>query len=75
MAEWRSPETAPKDRVILADFGWPWAVVARWSVYANEWVVAAIQANMCDGLDDPSWITESEGELLGWIEMPEVLRG
>lgn len=75
MADWQIPETAPKDRAILADFGWPWAVVARWSVYAGEWVVASIEGNVCDGLDDPSWITEYERELLGWMVLPEVVRG
>lgn len=72
---WQPPETAPKDRQILADAGWPWPVVARWSEYQGEWVTAQLEGNLCEGKDDPSYVTEYEHTLKGWMELPEVVRG
>lgn len=43
MTAWQSPETAPKDRMILADVGMPWAAVATWSDYAEKWVLAELE--------------------------------
>lgn len=75
MTAWQSPETAPKDRMILADVGMPWAAVATWSDYAEQWVLAELEWNLCDGKADPSFVTEYELTLVGWMELPEVVRG
>jgi len=72
MSDWNPPETAPKDRTILANVGYPWAVLACWSEYAQRWVVAELQGNIFEGKDDPSWIGEPEDELLGWMDLPSV---
>jgi hypothetical protein len=63
------PETAPKDRTILVDCGYPWLCVAIWSEYAEKWCIAEIQYNECDGKADPWWINESETEINGWIPL------
>lgn len=75
MGKWLPPETAPKDRQFLADAGWPWPVVAKWSEYQGEWVTAQLEGNLCEGKDDPSYVTEYEHTLKGWMELPEVNRG
>lgn len=71
-ASWSPPETAPKNRHILANCGWPWPVVAMWSDYAECWVIAMQEGNVCDGKSDPGFITEHERELIGWMEMPAL---
>ncbi|WP_341304711.1 hypothetical protein [Pseudomonas sp. TMP25] len=75
MADWNDPATAPKDRPILVDCGWPWAVVAVWNTYMERWVTAQLEGNLCEGKDDPAWITDHENDLKGWMELPEVKRG
>lgn len=68
MTAWQSPETAPKDRMILADFGGPHAVVAFWSTTDEAWCYA--------GADYNWFVTESPAEPLnGWMELPEVSHG
>lgn len=71
---WMPPETAPKDRMILADVGMPWAAVAAWSEYAEKWVIAELEWSLCHGLHDPGFVTEYELKLVGWMELPEVVR-
>ena len=73
--QWLPTETAPKDRMILADVGMPWAAVATWSEYAEKWVLAELEWNLCDGKADPGFVTEYELTLVGWMELPEVVRG
>lgn len=65
---WLPPETAPKDRAILADFGGPIAVVAFWSDMYCKWYFA--------GKDYDWFVTEwADAPLLGWMNLPEVKRG
>lgn len=68
---WLAPETAPRDgSVILADTGYLWPVLACWSEYAEKWVTTELQGSVCDGLNDPGWVTESEHLLRGWMPTP-----
>lgn len=69
---WLPAETAPRDRMIIANVGMPWAVVATWSEYCERWVLAELEWNVCDGLADPGFVTEYEVELAGWMELPGV---
>lgn len=71
---WQAPETAPKDRIFLAHSGWPWPVAAIWSEADECFVTAQLESNLYLGKSDPSWITEQEQTLLGWMDMPEVPR-
>lgn len=61
--------------MIIGDFGLPWAAVAVWSDYTEKWVVAELEWNLCDGQADPGFVTEYEPTLVGWMELPEVVRG
>jgi hypothetical protein len=74
MIFWQPAETAPKDRQILANVGWPWPTIAIWSECAEKWVVAEVQWSLCYGLADPIYVNEYELALVGWMELPEVAR-
>lgn len=71
------PETAPKDRVILADFGWPWILPAHWNDACGHWATITLQCGPLDGEWNDTYFepeSENEGALLGWLPMPDVAR-
>ena len=74
---WQSPETAPKDRTFIADFGYPWATVATYSPATEQFAVADLEASMYEGKNDLYFVTEWHdlSELKGWLEMPGIPRG
>lgn len=76
---WQSPETAPRDgRQILADFGWPWPVVAAYDEYDERWTVCLLQqCPMEDGPMNTYFEVESEQHpnLRRWQPMPELPGG
>ena len=41
-----SPETAPKDQQIMADFGWTWLQPTIWCSVTEKWVAAEL--NHCE---------------------------
>jgi hypothetical protein len=68
---WNPPATAPTDGTcILANFGWPWAVVAIWCPATNQWAIA--QLSPCTEEEGRGWETEWEydSSLIGWLPMP-----
>ena len=71
---WLSPETAPKDRMILGNIGYPWAVLMHWNECMDKWVFAEMSTNTVEGEDDPYFEAEHarETELIGWQELPSV---
>ena len=72
---WKSPETAPRDKSIIAHFeGFPWALVAVYSPAMEQFVVADIEASTYQGKDDLYFTTEwcGIGDLLGWMAMPDL---
>jgi len=69
------PETAPKDRVILADFGYRHLSPAIWSPYGERWCIAAIaQAEYGD--EEPEMYFENEcfmsPRMRGWLPLPKI---
>jgi hypothetical protein len=72
MADWRPAKTAPKDRLILANFEWPWPTVATWSDTLGCWVAAELQWSVYQGMGDPGFVTEIEPRILGWMNLPEI---
>ena len=68
---WRSPKTAPKRKAIIADFGWPWPVIAIWDALIGEWSVAQIAHSKGKSI---GWETEWEksSEMKGWLPLPEL---
>ena len=66
-----SPETAPKDQQIMADFGWPLLQPAIWCSVTEQWATALY--NSCE--HDGEWYeTEwhASYELRGWMPYPQV---
>lgn len=74
MSEWRTDEP-PKDRTFLADFGYPWPVVAVWNVCEETFVYANLQCGMVDGIEGDTYFEneyEREAEIKRWMPMPEI---
>ena len=72
-AVWLPPETAPKNETcIIANFGWPWPVMAIWCFVQEEWAIA--QLAPCSEDDGRGWETEWEkgSSLLGWMPLPSL---
>ena len=74
--KWNKPESAPKDRAFLGDFGFPWLQSAIWCPASNKWSVANLQASEHVYGRDYWWETEFENEadLRRWTEMPELYK-
>ena len=74
---WQSPETAPKDRTFIADFGYPWAVAAMYSPAEERFVIADVEASIFEGKADYYFVTEWQNhiEMKGWMEMPSIPKG
>jgi len=70
---WKTPETAPRDRIILADLGYAWALYAIWNSYDNKWVAAMLEACPMEGGTRDAYFESEQFEdkdLLGWMEVP-----
>ena len=74
MSSWLSPNTAPKDQTIIADFGYPWAVMAIWSEAQQQWAITELEWSMFEGAGDPGFVTEwqDDCDLKGWCALPSV---
>jgi len=71
--KWRTPETAPKDKLILADFGYPWPFSAIWNSHDEKWTLATLQCCPMEGNTIDSYFEneqEDEKALKGWMPMP-----
>lgn len=65
----------PKDKLFLANIGYPNYVMAHWNEAMHCYVYAELQVDMYHGeWDDTYFQTESfdELELKSWIELPKV---
>lgn len=61
--------------MILADFGWPWAVPAVWDTYDEQWVTATVQASTMESGPNNYWLetdTESRASLRQWRPIPSL---
>ena len=73
--KWQGMDTAPKDRVILLNVGYPYTVIGIWSEFEEDFVYADVQVNINDGKwNDPYFETQSATaeEVRGWMPLPEV---
>ena len=73
--EWHEAATAPKDKLILADVGWPWPVPCMWDAEVNEWSFALLNAETNDEKGRSVvvwWETEYERTIKAWTEMPSL---
>ena len=59
--------------MIIADFGWPFSVVACWNGCCKKWTVATLQVEPVNGIWNDTYF-ESELEqpesLRAWMELP-----
>lgn len=65
--------TPPKNRLFLADIGYPHYVLAHWNKVNNQYIFAEIQLELYQGeWDDVYFQTEyfEEEEIKSWIELP-----
>lgn len=73
--QWQPAETAPKDRVILADAGWPWPLACLWDAQANKWAIAFLNVETLNEKKESLgvwWETEYEPKLMRWMEIPKL---
>ena len=69
-ALWEPASTAPKGPLILADFGWPWPIMAAWSEMSGKWAAVSVQFT-----DTDTWFeteTELPKDLLRWMPWPKL---
>ena len=45
----KKPKNGVTNKMILGDFGYPWLLPAMWSNVNQQWVVATIQSQKCEG--------------------------
>ena len=74
--DWKPPETAPKNGdIIIADFGWPFAVVACWNAHCEKWTIATQQIEPVNGIwNDPYFESDWENpeDLIAWTDFPSI---
>jgi len=68
------PETAPRDRMVLGDFGWPSMMPCVWNNPSLGWACSTLQVEPYNGeWNDYYFETEffPASDLKGWLEMPK----
>lgn len=78
MSEWQPAATVPRDRLILADIGMPWACLAIWNEPSGQFCVTELETDLYLGEWNDTAISHtyvSAALLQGWMELPEVSRG
>jgi hypothetical protein len=75
MSDWKTPETAPKSRMIIADFGLLGAVAAIWNPIQEQWAIAELEWSVLEGAGDPGFVTEWQhhSDMVSWQDFPRVL--
>lgn len=75
---WLPADTAPKDRVFLADMGMPWVCLAIWNEPSGLFCITELEIGPFNGVWNDTSIChtyESALGMRGWLELPEVVRG
>ena len=74
--DWKIPQTAPKDgSMILADFGWPYPVLAAWNGHQMDWSIATQQVQPVDGVWNDTYFEtdwEQDSDLKRWVALPSL---
>jgi hypothetical protein len=72
---WNPPETAPLDKLILADVGWPWPLPCIWDGGSESWATAALHCEarlgdrvMSNVLFETHY--EAKNQLKAWADFP-----
>ena len=72
MNKWQDMKTAPKDKLILLDIGFPGAVVGTWNAHENQWCHPDLQVNCINGeWTDPYFENEysEDSDAKGWMPL------
>ncbi len=73
---WQPAKTAPKDKLILADFGWPWPVPTMWDVASESWAAMSAQRDGdAKGVALTAWFEteyERSEDMRQWMPMPAL---
>ncbi len=75
-AIWQPANTAPKGPLIVADFGWPWPVLATWCERSNSWAAVSVQRESDGrGVAVDAWFEteyESAEDMRRWQPWPSL---
>lgn len=71
---WKDPKTAPKNKTIILNTGYPWATIGHWNEHDEKWNVVELQASqILDTNKKDVWFeNEQELEIKGWMDLPEI---
>lgn len=76
---WQPANTAPKGPLIIADFGWPWPVMATWCDRSNAWAAVSVQREPDrHSTGVVAWFEterESARDLRRWMPWPSLPNG
>ena len=75
MDAWQTIETAPKDKLILLDIGYPWPVVGMFNSVNDEFAYADLQSEEYEGGTGIYFQTDYEKNPLHWMQMPDLPSG
>lgn len=67
--------TPPRDRVFLADVGYPYLVLCHYNPINNDYVYTELQVDLYEGVWQDYYFQNehcAEDEIKGWIELPKV---
>lgn len=72
---WQPIATAPKDKPILLDVGFPWPLVGIWNEPSGKWVCADLQMGLYEGqYNDTYFENDYFSTPTRWHAIPEVAR-
>jgi len=72
--EWHPIETAPKNKAILLDIGFPWPVFGIFNTLNDEFSYADMQAENFENATDIYFQTDYEKNPVAWMLLPEVAK-
>jgi hypothetical protein len=74
--KWQTMGTAPKDKMVLLDIGFPWAVIGIYNEYAEEWIYPELQCSPLEEsgkiFDDVYFENEFDKAPLFWMPLPDI---
>ena len=71
--KWQQMGSAPTNKPVLLNVGYPWAVVGQWNEAEQAWTYSTLQAQKMETGDVDVWFeNEIDKKPLAWCELPEV---
>ena len=72
---WFTPDSAPRNRMIVADVGMPWPCLAVWNEPSGMWCVTELECGLYEGRWNDWYISHTflpAKALIGWCELPTL---